>query len=328
MQPEQLAQRVSDHFHSSAPRYGLQGNDVTVEYRSYGGSLHRRHFTISEGEVAYHLKLAHILDHLAKLRKWHSLGRMLYESHRAPRVVDWIDVPGTEFSGLLCEHIHGRVWDFGSQPHLAPGVIDMVHRLHEDEELQQQLRRFSPGGTCRDYFNGVWRRRIRRDLTMIEAQPPDFVSGDTLRWLRDESLSIERAVAGLEAFSASAASAVHGDLWRGNILLSDDGRLRIVDWDDLALGDPALEFAVLLEPIMELNPGASLEDLLQRRPDAGFTRRFETCLWAQRLYAPIEAAAEYIEAAALGMGTDHLRDEKEALHREALRAYTRRYGNG
>ena len=328
MQPEQLAQRVSDHFHGNATRYGLQGKGVTVEYRPYGGSLHRRHFTISDGEVAYHLKLAHVPDHLAKLRKWYSLGQILYKSHRAPRIVDWIDVPGTEFSGLLCEHIHGRVWESGAQPHLAPEAVDLVHRLHKDEELQKQLRRFSPGRTCRDYFNGVWRRRIRRDLSMIETQTPDFVSGDTLRWLREESLRVEAEVAGLEVFSASAASAVHGDLWRGNILLTDDGRLRIVDWDDLALGDPALEFAVLLETIMELNPGASLEDLLQRRPDAGFTRRFETCLRAQRLYAPIEAAAEYIEAAALGMAPDLLRDEKEALYRETLRSYRLRYGGG
>ena len=107
----------------------------------------------------------------------------------------------------------------------------------------------------------------------------------------------------MEAFSARASSPVHGDLWRGNILVADDGRLRIVDWDDLALGDPALEFAVLLEPIMELDPNASLEDLLQRRPDAAFTQRFEMCLRAQRLYAPIEAAAEYIEAEALGGGS-------------------------
>lgn len=328
MQPEQLAQRVSDHFHGNATRYGLQGKEIAVEYRSYGGSLHRRHFTISEGAAAYHLKLAHIPDHLARLRKWYSLGQILYKSHRAPRIVDWIDVPGTEFSGLLCEHIRGRVWDFGSQPHLAPEVIGLIHRLHEDEELQKELRRFSPSGTCRDYFNGVWGRRIRRDLTMIETQTPDFVSGDTLRWLRDESLRVERAVAGLEAFSHPVVSAVHGDLWRGNILLTDGGRLRIVDWDDLALGDPALEFAVLLEPIMELNPGASLEDLLQRRPDAGFTQRFETCMWAQRLYTPIEAAAEYIEAVALGMGTDLLRDEKEALHRETLNFYKRRYDGG
>ena len=328
MNPQQLALLVKAHFERLAPRYGLHGRDVAVEYRYYGGSLHRRHFTISDGVTSYHLKLADAPDHLAKLRKWHSLGQMLDGNHRAPRVVDWIDVPGTDFSGLLCEHVHGRVWDAGTRPDLAPEAIDLVHRLHGDEELQKELLPFSPAGAYRDYFNGVWRRRIRRDLTMVEAQPPEFVSIETLRWMREESLVIERAVAGMEAFSASAASAVHGDLWRGNILVADDGRLRIIDWDDLALGDPALEFAVLLEPMMELNPDASLEDLLQRRPDAGFIQRFEMCLRAQRLYAPIEAAAEYIEAEALEEGRDEVRAERKARYPEALRAYRRRYGDG
>ncbi len=327
MNPQQLALLVKAHFQNLAPRYGLQGKDVAVEYRYYGGSLHRRHFTISEG-AAFHLKLADAPDHLAKLRKWHSLSQILDRNHRAPRVMDWIDVPGTDFSGLLCEHVHGHVWDVGTRPDLAPDVIGLVHRLHEDEELQKELRPLSPAGACGDYFNGVWRRRIRRDLTMVEAQRPEFVSGEALQWMREESLAIERAVAGMEAFSASAASAVHGDLWRGNILVADDGRLRIIDWDDLALGDPALEFAVLLEPIMELDPSASLEDLLQRRPDAGFIQRFEMCLRAQRLYAPIEAAAEYIEAEALEEGADAIRAERKAYYPEALRTYKRRYGAG
>ncbi len=328
MNPQQLALLVKAHFERLAPRYGLQGRDVAVEYRYYGGSLHRRHFTISEGASAFHLKLADAPDHLAKLRKWHSLSQMLDGSHRAPRVVDWIDVPGTDFSGLLCERVNGRVWDVGTRPDLAPEVIDLVHRLHEDEELQKELWPFSPAGSCRDYFNGVWRRRIRRDLTMVETQRPEFVSSEALQWMREESLVIERAVNELEAFSESAASAVHGDLWRGNILVADDGRLRIIDWDDLALGDPALEFAVLLEPIMELDPKASLEDLLQRRPDAGFIQRFEMCLRAQRLYAPIEAAAEYIEAEALEEWADAIRMERKARYPEALRAYRRRYGEG
>ena len=82
--------------------------------------------------------------------------------------------------------------------------------------------------------------------------------------MREESLRVEAAVTSMESFSRPAESPVHGDLWQDNILVADDGRIRIIDWDDLALGDPALEFAVLLEPIMDLNPDASLEDLLQR----------------------------------------------------------------
>ena len=87
-----------------------------------------------------------------------------------------------------------------------------------------------------------------------------------------------------------------------------------------------MEFAVLLEPILEQNPEASLKDLLPYTPDAGFSRRLEMCLRAQRLYRAIEAPAEYIEAVAVGAGTDGLRDDKRAQHLEAVSAYRNRYG--
>ena len=328
MEPNQLASLVKAHLDEHAPSYGLNGSDVAVEYRYYGGSFERRHFAISDGTAAYHLKLARTPDHLARLRKWFSLRELLHDKHRAPRIVAWVDVPGSDFSGLLCDHVHGRVWEYGARPDLAPNVIALVQRLHEDLELKSALRRLTPAGDCRDYYNGVWRRRIRRDLKVIKAQLPAFVAAEALRWMREEGLRIEAEIGGMQAFSHPADSPVHGDLWPGNILVTDDGQVRIVDWDDLALGDPALEYAVLLDPVIGPEPRASLQELLPFEPDEAFIQRFEMCLRAQRLYVPIEAAAEYIEAAEAGAAHDGLRDEKEALHRDGLRAYTWRYGAG
>ena len=59
------------------------------------------------------------------------------------------------------------------------------------------------------------------------------------------------------------------------------------------------------------------------RASAGAWR---VCLRAQRLYRAIEAPAEYIEAVAVGAGTDGLRDDKRAQHLEAVSAYRNRYG--
>ena len=174
----------------------------------------------------------------------------------------------------------------------------------------------------------MWIRRFKEDLAIIEAQPPAFVTGETLQWVRGETLEIGRMVAGMEAFSPKASSPVHGDLWNDNTLVADDGQWRIVDWDDIALGDPALEFAVLLEPMLEQNPEASLKDLLPYTPDAGFSRRLEVCRRAQRLYRAIESLADYIEAEALGDRADRVREENETLHRVVLLTYFRKYGGG
>ena len=326
MGPQQLARLVKDHFDGLAPRYGLEGASTSVERLSHAGSIQRRSLTISDGEIKYHLKLAYSPDHIDKLRKWYGLNQALHERYRAPLIVDWIDIPDTGFSGLLCEHVAGRPADLGASSRLTREIVDLASRLHGDEEMRATLLPLTPDGTCGDYFNSVWIRRFKEDLAIVEAQPPAFVTGETLHWMREESLSIERMVAGMEAFSPNASSPVHGDLWNDNILVADDGQWRIVDWDDIALGDPALEFAVLLEPILEQNPEASLKDLLPYTPDAGFSRRLEVCLRAQRLYRAIEAPAEYIEAVAVGAGTDGLRDDKRAQHLEAVSAYRNRYG--
>ena len=326
MGPQQLARLVKDHFDGLAPHYGLEGPATSVERLSHAGSTQRRSLTISDGEIKYHLKLAYSPDHIDKLRKWYGLNQALHERYRAPLIVDWIDIPDTGFSGLLCEHVAGRPADLGASARLAREIVDLASRLHTDEEMRAMLMPLTPEGTCGDYFNSVWIRRFKEDLAIVEAQPPAFVTGETLHWMREESLSIERMVAGMEAFSPNASSPVHGDLWNDNILVADDGQWRIVDWDDIALGDPALEFAVLLEPILEQNPEASLKDLLPYTPDAGFSQRLEVCLRAQRLYRAIEAPAEYIEAVAVGAGTDGLRDDKRAQHLEAVSAYRNKYG--
>ena len=328
MEPEQLSQLIKNQFDGLAPRYGLEGSPLSVERVSHAGSIQRRSLTISDGEIKYHLKLAYSPDHIDKLRKWYGLNQALHERYRAPLIADWIDVPDTGFSGLLCEHVTGRPADLGASPRLTREIVDLASRLHADEEMRARLLPFTPEDTCGDYFNSVWIRRFKEDLAIIEAQPPGFVPSETLQWMRGETLAIGRMVASMEAFSPKASSPVHGDLWNDNILVADDGRWRIVDWDDIALGDPALEFAVLLEPIFDQHQEASLADLLPYRPDFGFNQRLEVCLRAQRLYGAIESLANYIEAEALGHRADRVREENETLHREALRSYKRRYGAG
>ena len=117
MNPEQLARLVKAHF--QGPRAALRagtpdrGRRVQVLRRQPSQGDTSPSPTVS---TTYYLKLADAPDHLAKLRKWHSLGDILHERHRAPRIVDWIDVPDTGYGGLLCEHIPGHVWEFRTSP--------------------------------------------------------------------------------------------------------------------------------------------------------------------------------------------------------------------
>ena len=206
MEPEQLAQLIKDHFDGLAPRYGLEGSPMSVERVSHAGSIQRRSLTISDGEIKYHLKLAYSPDHIDKLRKWYGLNQALHERYRAPLIADWIDIPDTGFSGLLCEHVAGRPADLGASPRLTREIVDLASRLHVDEEMRARLLPLAPEGTCGDYFNSVWIRRFKEDLAIIEAQPPGFVPSETLQWMRGETLEIGHMVAGMEAFSSKASS--------------------------------------------------------------------------------------------------------------------------
>ena len=157
---------------------------MSVERVSHAGSIQRRSLTISDGEIKYHLKLAYSPDHIDKLRKWYGLNQALHERYRAPLIADWIDIPDTGFSGLLCEHVAGRPADLGASPRLTREIVDLASRLHADEEMRARLLPFTPEGTCGNYFNSVWIRRFKEDLAITEAQPPGFVPSETLQWMR------------------------------------------------------------------------------------------------------------------------------------------------
>jgi hypothetical protein len=60
----------------------------------------------------------------------------------------------------------------------------------------------------------------------------------------------------------------------------------VVDWDDLALGDPAVEFAVLLWPIVD--QGGKWSEFSIPDVENGFRKRIEVCLRAQLLDEVIE----------------------------------------
>ena len=67
--------------------------------------------------------------------------------------------------------------------------------------------------------------------------------------MRDETDRLQETADSIEAFHAPASDAVHGDLNEGNVVVTPNAWF-VVDWDDLALGDPAVEYAVLLWPII------------------------------------------------------------------------------
>lgn len=80
-------------------------------------------------------------------------------------------------------------------------------------------------------------------------------------------------------------SPVHGDLYRGNVLISDskDSLVGILDWGDAQMGDPAIDFAALL---VDFNL-SEIEEILSGYTgpvDANFRARVEFYWQVEPLY--------------------------------------------
>lgn len=326
MDVKTLTSIVQQYFREKAVMYGLNADDVRAQYILNWGGFVNASFTVTDGEASYHLKLTSDDGDRLRFRKWQSLRGILEERYHAPEVLAWVDIPETQYGGLMFRHVAGHDADFSQSPGLLQEVIEEVGRLHSDSELAERVRLFSDEKTCADYFAEVYIERFDEDLKIVEADPPPFVSREMLQWMKDETRRLEAMACQSEAFAHPAVAPVHGDLHDNNFIVTEGGRWFLVDWDDLALGDSALEYAILLWPLLMGSLTASWRAFTMEASDPGFPERIELCLRAQLLDEVIDVLADYVEAHAAPDHAEHVRERKRQQHTEALALYRRIYG--
>ncbi|PJF46035.1 MAG: hypothetical protein CUN48_15850, partial [Candidatus Thermofonsia Clade 3 bacterium] len=168
-----------------------------------------------------------------------------------------------------------------------------------------------------------WIERFTSDLDELEGSSsvPPFVSPATMQWMRQET---GRLAAMTEAapFAAKPTAAIHGDLHLANVLVEATGRWWLIDWDDLAYGDPAADLAMVLAPLIAR--GESVEALLGTRDDA-FLCRFALCQRAVLLDLVIDSLADWADADRLPAAAAAVRHAKRAAHERGLVVYRKRY---
>jgi len=317
---DRLTEKVVGYFRRRAANYGLLAGAVEARYILNWGGFVNASFTVTDGHTTYHLKLAdedYVLD---GLRRWRSLRELLEERYHAPPMLDWVRLRGTGFEGPLFEHIQGQPGDLAARPALLREVLDLLRRLHSDAELAAALAE-NGAPTCAEYFLGLYIDRFDEDLLIVAPDLPPFVSLETLDWMMGETRELEGLVRERAAFQQSAGAPVHGDLWLSNILVSQNEQWTIIDWDDLALGDPALEYAILLGPLWQ-DGGRPVEELASLLPpDAALHERFGLCLRAYLLDQVIDTLADWVEADFAPEHKAFVQREKENRHKTALTLY-------
>lgn len=322
---EELRARLADRLVREAASLGLRAQGLEVAYVPNWGGFVNASFRATDGSRAVRVKLAHDPEALAGLRSWRELAPPLHERHRAPRMLGWIDVPGTPYEGPVFEWIEGGV-PAARDARLVAEVGEALRRLHGDRDLAARLASRDGPRTCRDVFREGLRREFVEDLRAVGATRPPFVAAGDLEWMRDEAARIAADVAVEGAFDGPVEAPCHGDLWLDNLVCGGDGRLSILDWDGLALGDPALDWALLLGPSRaDLRPARASDLPADLAADAGFRARFDLYARASLFDWALDGLADWIEAQVLGDGAEEVRREKERVSLAATAAYRAAY---
>lgn len=323
---EQLNDLVIRYFRKHARRYGLEAGSVSARYILNWGGFVNASFTVSDGKQKYHLKLADDEDSVESIKRWYQMGHILHNRYRAPHIIDWIRLPKSPFQGMLLAYFEGSKANFLKNPDLHLAVIELVNRLHHDEQLVDVLTGLDgAAASCADYFISTYIDRFDEDLLVVARDLPPFVQLSTLDWMQGETRHLEGLVRDLDAFALPANAPTHGDLWENNVLVNETGDWIVIDWDDLALGDPALEYSILLSMVWGQNPARGLAGShllpLEVQADKALMERLAVCLQAYLLDEVIDSLADYVESEYSPEHKVQVQAEKERIHREALEIY-------
>ena len=230
-----LTSALVAHLAARSERYGLNPKTLRLEPFSYSAVEATRSFTARAREHAVHVKLWHT-EQQAVRDRWLAVRDLLESRHNAPRVMDTVDLPEVDATGLIFEHIKG-VHPTGRAA--TDRLLCSARRLHADEELAIKLGFPKGTTTVGQYFEDLHIRMLDKDISIIRAAAPNTMVDDSLlTWMEHETRELSRTAKSSTAFEAEARWPTHGDLYEGNTLLTDDGVLHLFDWDDLALGDP------------------------------------------------------------------------------------------
>ncbi len=327
MNVQQLTQLVSRYFSEQASVYNLRADDVRVEYRLNWTGFVNASFCISDPLTSYHFKVTHTSRHKTLLKRWQRLHTTLENEYHAPRLVDWIDLPGG-YSGLLLENIAGDAPDLVGSPVLFQEILTMVIRLHADQVLGMVLRGLDGPRTCLMSYLLTYQSRFREDLKSVEEHPPVWLADGQLAGIRREVRTLEELTRSSRAFQFPANSPVHGDLRPGNILRAHDSRWYVLDWDDLTIGDPALDWILLLSPLgqarAEFPVGFGWQELISRS-DPGLEQRMEFYTRAYLLDLVLDGLADVVDAEETGENLARYQEQKKDTVLQAWEQYLRLY---
>ena len=208
------------------------GPDAVVRHHVNHTGAGKLSFAVRVGDRRLWARVAADSDEEEALATWSRVARLLAERHAAPPVLDELEVAGR--TTLLFAFIDAPVADRTGLQRRYDEARAVLTGLHDDTELAALL---GAPTTAAAAYREVWLARFVADLDIIEG----YVAKDLHAYLCDE---VDTLGALVDTLDEPVHTAVHGDPWHENLLLAPE-RLWLLDWEDLAVGDPAVDAALL-----------------------------------------------------------------------------------
>lgn len=109
-------------------------------------------------------------------------------------------------------------------------ALRQVHEMDVPSSIQSQLRQ--------EAYSSKWRKAVRGIYAHMDAEPVDRIASQLLKFMKKNILAIQRLVDRAEELGQKLQSKkppfvlCHSDIHAGNVLLGENEKIYIVDWDD------------------------------------------------------------------------------------------------
>jgi hypothetical protein len=325
MNTPELRHLILRQCRERADAFGLDRNSLDAKYVLNWGGFVAASYTLSDGVKTLHLKLVRTDEERATLRRWEAVKVRLEGDYHAPRMIGWLDVDGSDYSGPIFEHICGETLDLNRYSSLFEPIAGVLERLHSDEELAKELQGDWAGRTHLDAFRSRFVEMFREDLSIIKRSLPPFVSRETYEWMASETGKLDRIARESRAFGGRAVTPTHGDVWENNILVTTNRDWFLLDWDDLSLGDPAMDYATLAWPLAHGRIAVDWMTLPIPKTDERFAERMAIYQRAIMLDWVVDVLADWIEAEQVPSHCEIVRAQKHKDYLTYLAMYREKY---
>ena len=308
-----LATVVGDAIRSHMAA-ALDGTRLDVRYVVNRGGFVNASFHVTDGTRAVHVKVARDAETVSGLRRWHAVASRLSDRYLAPRVLGILRFSDA-LEATVFEHVPGAPPRSASGTWLAR-VSEALTRLHADGELARRLG--GEGRPSHHTWYATFQERFEADLADLRARIPPFVAPPLFAVLETLVGRFRNEVDADPAFQPPSSSPVHADIWRDNVLVSPSGHVTILDWDDLTVGDPALDWGILTG--FHGAGDADATDAAPRIPSLAPDTERRAALYrrATVLDAAIDSLSDWVAAAEVPDVMADARAHAERVHRAAV----------